>query len=227
MRKCLFYAVLGASVLSTAAFANTLTPGQEMQSPDVLNLTGMTLLASTSGSLNSLTFNASYNTAVLKGGSNPYCATCLTFAYQVTDTSAVGPGTGIIEDLTASMFPSFSTDVGYAILGTASDGFITAGTMPLTVGRSAAGSGSVISFDYPDQGIPGNDLLPGDHTAVLLIETDATTYTAGMFSAIDGATATATAFQPTSATPEPNSLALAGLAFVGIALLLKRIRHQA
>lgn len=197
-----------------------------MQTPDVLSLAGMTLLTSTGGPLNSLTFNATYNTAVYQGP-NTFCSTCLTFAYQVSDLSGVGGGTGIIEDLTASMFPSFRTDVGYTDLAAAQSGFITGGTNPMTVSRAAAGSGSVVSFDYPDNGVPANNLLPGDHTSVLLIETNATNYTSGLFSAIDGATATVTAFQPTSAAPEPGSMALCGLGFMGFGLLIKRARRHA
>lgn len=227
MRNRLLCAALGASLLSVTAFANTITPGQEMQTPDVLNLTGMTLVASTSGSLDSLTFNASYEAAVFRGGSNASCPTCLTFAYQVTDNGANGSGTGIIEDMTASVFSNVTTDVGYTTLSAGQDGFVSGGTMPLTVGRSAAGNGSVVTFDYPDQGIPANDILPGDHTAVLLIQTNATNYTTGMFSAIDGATATSTAFEPAAATPEPSSVALSGLGLVGFALLLKRVRRPA
>jgi hypothetical protein len=223
MRKHSFYAAIAAIAVSMATFANTLTPGMQ-SSPDLLSLTGTTLLASVSGPLNSLTFDATYNAAVYSGGSNPFCSTCLTFAYQVTDNSAVGPSSGIIEDLTASDFAGFSTDVGIASLTTAKNGFVTGGTMPPTVGRSLAGPGSVVSFEYPDQGIAANDILPGDHSTVLVIETNATRFGVGLFSAIDGAAATATAFEP-RATPEPTSLTLSGLSFLGLALFARRIRR--
>lgn len=225
MKKILI-AAAGGMVLSLAAFANTLTPGMESKPPDVLSLTGLTLVTSTAGSLNSLTFNATYDAAVYRGP-NTFCATCLTFAYQVTDDSAVGGGTGIIEDLTAADFGTWMTDVGYTLLAVAQNGLQTGGTAPQTVGRSSAGAGAVVSFDYPDTGVPANNILPGDHTAVLLVETNATNYTAGLFSAIDGATATAAAYAPTTATPEPATLTFFGLGFLALSVLLRRVRRQA
>jgi hypothetical protein len=199
-----------------------------LQTPDVLSLTGLTLVASETGvSLNSLTFTADLSAAVYSGH-DTFCPTtdCLTFAYQVTDTGAIGSGTGIIEDLTASDFSNYSTDVGYDSLTAATSVFTTGGSLPLTVGRSLSGPGAVVTFDYPDATGTPSDLVPGDSSAVLIVETNATAYTTGLFSAIDGATATASAYGPAASIPEPASMTLIGTALLGFGLFLKRTERR-
>jgi PEP-CTERM motif len=231
MRQKLFSVALATCTFCMAAYADILTPGQVLQPPDVLSLSGMTLVDTEIGiTLDSLTFDATLDAAVYSG-EDVFCPTtsCMTFVYQVTDNSAVGTGTGIIEDLTSSSFSNFMTDVGYEDLASATGPFVAGGTNPDTVGRSASGPGAVVTFDYPDAGVPANDILPGDHTSVLIVETDSTTYTTGLFSAIDGATATVSAFapaSPSSATPEPGTFILSGLGMLGLSLVLKRVERR-
>src|ERR1700689_1717430 len=99
--KQLFLGALGVCAVSVAANASLLTPGSALQPPDALTLTGLTMVASETVALNSLTFTANLSAAVFSG-TNSVCtgANCLTFAYQVSDTGGINNGTGIIEDLT-------------------------------------------------------------------------------------------------------------------------------
>ena len=66
MRKHIFLAAVGAIALSMAAFANTLSPGQEMQPPDALSLTG-TKTGGESGGTFTPTFSANFNAALYRG----------------------------------------------------------------------------------------------------------------------------------------------------------------
>ena len=223
----LFSAALGLCALSVAASASILVPGSALQSPDPLTLTGLTMVANETVALNSLTFTANLSAAVFSG-TNSVCtgANCLTFAYQVSDTGGVAAGTGIIEDLTASAFSGFTTDVGDDSLAIAASPFIAGGTAPATVDRSLSGPGAVISFDYPNTVGGTSDIVPGDHSSVLIVETNATRFTTGLFSAIDGATATVNAYAPSAASPEPASMALIGSALIGLSFLRKRSHRK-
>jgi hypothetical protein len=72
-------------------------------------------------------------------------------------------------------------------------------------------NGSVVGFSFnpPDSA----KIAPGSDSNVLVISTDATKFTNGNASVIDGGTATVAAFQP-SVVPEPRFYSL--LLFAGI-----------
>lgn len=235
MKKTLLSLALGG-IIAISAQANPILPGMTGVAPDVLDLSGLTYVTGTSGALNSITFTGTYNAAVYSGtvsNSLYTCATCLTFVYQVTDNGA-GPfpnSTGVIEDITASYFGNVNVDAGYASstssagANLSSHGFVVGTMTPYTLDRSSAGNGDVVTFEYT--GINGaNELLPGITTRILVISTDATVYDPGLFSAIDGSTATVLAFGatlPQTGTPEPATFAMLGGSLIGLGLLRKRI----
>jgi hypothetical protein len=159
------------------------------------------LLATTgSQALNSGTFTANATAWVYSDSANTFCAGCLDFVYLVTRTG----GADAIERITAGSFIGYSVDAGVV---TSSPGFA-----PLTVDRSA--NGGVVGFNYQNAA----NLTDTESTQLLVIQTNATSFTAGLLSVQDGQAANGVGFQPAS-TPEPVSMSLlgGGLALVGFA----------
>lgn len=249
MNKNFLTAVCGGLLLVGSACADTIiAPGTQNQAPDNFTgdpLSGLTLVASTSGPFNSISYTGTYLSAVYSGKQNNSAISCpanncLTFVYQVDDQTAnmatVGPPPtfyqGVITNLTASSFAGFTTDVGYttALPGTqpttATTGFTTgfaAGSFvaPTTVDRSIA-PGTVVEWDF------NTNVFPPGYSDILVVETNAVSYTNGLFSGLGAATTTVVAFGPASltstGTPEPSTMILFGSALVGLGLMRKKIR---
>jgi hypothetical protein len=218
-------ALLGVTVAAEAAL---ILPGQQGQAPTVFtgDFSDSTFVTSTFTNLNALTFTATLTEAIYKGGTNSLCPQCLTFVYQVNNSSpAAGVPSGIIEGLTGFNFANAATNVGYDSFTTSTALFASGGVNPCTDGRSG-GFGSVISFDYPNSSNGACTLSPGKSTPVLVIETDGLQYNPGNFSAIDGSTITVPAFGPTAATPEPSTMLLFGSALMGIGFGYRRLRNS-
>jgi hypothetical protein len=171
--------------------------------------TGPTL-ATVSSTLSATTFTASYTESVLQNGTDPLgaCPACLDFVLTLTNSAASTDAMGRITT-TNFLGASITTDVAELVP--------TTGVAPITVERDAAGTGSLIAFNYSQ---PGN-LPKGSSTPELIIFTNALTFSNGTLNGIDGSVASGPAFAPAT-VPEPS---LGGLLFLGSAGLMAFARR--
>jgi hypothetical protein len=199
LKKLSFGLATCALSMASLASATVLTPGSA-GTPDSFSNAGWTLLASTgSQALSSGTFTANATASVYSDSGNTFCAGCLDFVYMVTRTGGDDP----IERITGGSFIGYLVDAGVV---TSSPGFA-----PTSVDRSA--NGGVIGFNYQNAA----NLTGSESTQLLVIQTNATSFAAGVMSVQDGLAANGIGFQPAS-TPEPISMSLlgGGLALIGL-----------
>lgn len=144
----------------------------------------------------------------------------LTFYFQVTN---LGGGFGDALDRTTMLnYTGFETNVGYRTDNPFNNGLDpTLDVFPRFADRDSSGDPVGFDFNTSEQ----NKIQAGETTVWYFIDTDATLYRPGSFSAINGATATVKSYAP--AVPVPAAAWLLGSALVGFGVIGARKRRGA
>jgi hypothetical protein len=140
----------------------------------------------------------------------------LTFTYRLSND---GTSLDSIGEMNLTSFTGFGTDVSM-LAG-------SLGLAPLVANRPALpGPGSKVEFLFktPIGGVPNftDNLAPGVSSVLLVIQTDAPSYTFGNAAIINGGVANAETFAPSVIIPEPTAFSLALLGLVGLGLARRK-----
>jgi PEP-CTERM motif len=195
----------GLGVTAFGATQFTLSPGTVAPAMGSTYPHGGTLLASLDAPFNTGLLTGTLSSEVLSGEQgNPY-AGGLTFTYRLS----ISPSSqDSLSELSLSSFRGFQTDVSYTNYGVMS-------VAPSFFSRSS--SGDVIHSLWLYQPVG-----PNEQSAIIVIQTDATTFQPTLAGVIDGLTANVASFAPI-AVPEPTAGALL-LAGLGLFLSMRRRR---
>jgi len=212
-KMILALAALVGLFIASPAQAVVLAPGQGSPVPDVFVAETGTLVGTQSGALNNTgsggNINATYQEWVYREASGN-----LTFIYQVS----VKPGSDALEQVAVASFKGFTTDVGITpvpLVGPPA-GLVGGQTPFAGVGGNVvtrSGSGSAVNFNFTGGGI--FEVGPGQHTVLLTVMTNAR-YDGGGTITVQDDTSVFTKDLGPVPTPEPSTMALAGLGALGL-----------
>ena len=205
------------ALIGTSAPAAILTAGQGNTTPDTFSAPTGTVLATISSTFTTGTGvdSGTLVTEVIRTG-----AGTLDFLYQVTANSSNPDNFSTVSANTFSgtYLAGVSPDVGYVTGPVSGFSTPTAGITPNAVSSSSP-SGSSIDFFFNSG---SNGIAKGDVSAVLEIQTDATSYAAAIDGVTDGSTANIASYGP---VPEPWSV-LVWAGFGGLAAVYQWRRRR-
>ena len=141
------------------------------------------------------------STVIAGDPSNPFGG--LTFEYRVSNDAA---SINVNARLSVNGYTGFLTDGSFQIPAS--------GVIPAYVDRPVA---DVVGFSFLGQPVGFGPIQPGQTSALLVVQTNATTYSNSFASVIDGTIATIPTYAP---APEPAAFVLLGLG--GLALIRRR-----
>jgi len=204
--------ILGALLMvHTSAKATDLLPGGTVTPPDSL-APGGSIVADT-GVLSWTGIGGAFSglaeTQIYRDPGNVYCAGCLDFIFAVSNNAA---STTSIARISDTSFAGFKTDAGIA-----SNISCNAGTNIAPASADRAGAGDVVGFNFA----AASQVLPGECSAVLVIETNAVSWKAGTLHTIDGDIGSVASYAP--AVPETATTVLLGVAMLMLGLFHKKL----
>jgi hypothetical protein len=129
----------------------------------------------------------------------------LSFAYLLVNNAT---SANALERLTINGYAGFQTDVTF-------DASITPGSLAPVAADRSFGAGDVVGNFFGADAPGYSPLNPGTQSAVVIIHTDAPSWTTTIASVIDGLTAQVPTYAP--AVPTPGAAGLLGLGFVASA----------
>lgn len=182
---------LGQTVGACAAGAGGPSPGNTTFPIDCTGSASGTLLASMSSPF-SYTTSAGTNTGTIISAVYADGGGTLDFYYQVVNdpTSA----TALARETSTNFF-GFITNAAFITNGSSlGNVFVDGSHEPVTVDSNL--DGSVIGFSFYPPTDPSSEIGPGTASIVLIISTDATAYTVGSATVINGGTGSVKAFAP-------------------------------